>query len=213
MKPTKLAKLGIHAFTTAAVLLLAGCSIVPQPQADPTRYYVLSGAELPADGEVRRPEGRLTLGLRAVEVSPYLNGKEIVVRTGENEVAFQAFSRWAEPLEVSVGRLVAARLASSDAVRRVYRQPFAFEARRDYDLTLRIARCEGVRRPDGATAAEFACSVELTEPGPGGALVWRRRFVAPEAAWDGRDFGQLARALSGQIEALADEVLATLPDA
>jgi len=53
------------------LLLLAGCNIIPPPRPDPTRYYVLTGPALTAPG-VPAATGALKLGLRNVELAPYL---------------------------------------------------------------------------------------------------------------------------------------------
>lgn len=195
---------------SSAALALAGCSLLPAPKVDPTRYYVLTGrAADPADSA--KAEGALVLGVRRIELMPYLNGKDMVVRQGGNEIVYQSFARWAEPLATSIGRAVAVRLAGAGTVARVHAQPFPFDGERDYDVAIRVFRCEGERRSEGGAFASFAALVEVTEAGAGGALVLRRYFTAPEVAWDGRDFGALASALSEQVGALGDEVVAALP--
>ena len=45
----------------------------------------------------------------------------------------------------------------------------------------------------------------------GGAVVLRKTFAAPEAAWDGKDFGKLALLLSDAASALGEEIVGALP--
>lgn len=190
---------------------LAGCSVLPTPQADPTRYYVLTGST----GDEARPEKRddaLVLGLKRVEITSYLNGKDMVVRQGGNEITYNNFARWAEPLSSSIGRTLAGGFARSDKVFRVYAQPFPFDVERDYDVGIRVLRCEGERKPDGSVVASFSAMVEVTEAKPGGAVVLRKRFAAPETAWNGRDYGRLAEALSAAVVALTRDVVNELPE-
>jgi uncharacterized protein len=194
---------------SAVVLSLAGCSLVPPPATDPTRYYVLTGA----GAETERPAktgGALVLGLKRIDIAPYLNGKDMVVREGGNEIAYQSFARWAEPLATSMGRTLSGRLARAGNVSRVYAQPFSFEVERDYDVSIRVFRCEGERK-DGKAFASFSALVEVTEAKPAGAIILRKVFTAPEAEWDGRNFSALALALSESVAALGDEVIAALP--
>ncbi len=192
-----------------ALLALAGCSLLPTPQADPTRYYVLTGA-LP-DAPALKAEGGLVLGLRHIDIAPYLNGKDMVVRDAGNEITYNRFSRWAEPLATSIGRALAGRLAAAPRVDRVYAQPFPFDVERDYDVTIRVLRCEGEKKPGGKTVASLAALVEVTESAPGGAVVLRKTYVAPETAWNGKDYGALASALSDAVAALSNEVVGALP--
>jgi uncharacterized lipoprotein YmbA len=197
---------------SAIALGVSGCSLLPQPKADPTRYYVLTGQPV-ADAPAPKAEGALVLGVKHIEIASYLNGKDMIVRQTSNEITYNGFSRWAEPLAASIGRAVAGSLAGSPVVKRVYAQPFPFDVARDYDVSVRVMRCEGARTADGGLVASFSALVEVTEAKAGGAVVWRKLFTAPETPWDGRDFGALAVALSEQVAALGAEVTAALPAA
>jgi uncharacterized lipoprotein YmbA len=192
-------------------LILAGCNIIPAPTADSTRYYVLTD---PAPGEAgTRPiAGALRLGLKNVELAPYLKKGSLVVRTGANEVTFPRDARWAEPLEQEILHALRAQLLSTPTVGRVFAQPFPFDEARDYDVSVRILRCDGVQAPgDGKASVQFAATIEITRGGTAGEVVARKRFVAPEAAWDGKDYALLAARLSAAVTAFSEEVAATLP--
>ena len=193
-----------------AMFMQAGCSFLPEPKADPTRYYVLTGPAFDEPG-VRQVAGAFVVGLKSVQVAPYLNGKAMIVRNATNEIAYQEFARWAEPLDVGVGRMLAARLVGSDKIKRVYPQPFPFDVERDYDVRIEVLRCEGEHKSDGKIVASLACVVEVTEAKSGGAVVLRKVFTAPEAAWNGKDFSRLAQLLSDAISTVGAEVIAALP--
>jgi len=193
-----------------ALLVLTGCSIFPSPQADPTHYYVLTAPSF-ADPGPARAETALRIGLRRVEVVPYLNGKAMIVRNAANEISYQDYARWAELPADGIERLVMARLQGSPKVGRVYLQPFPFDEPRDYDVAVSVRRCEGERKAGGKTAVDFACTIEITESKPGGSVVVRKTFVAPQAEWDGKDFGKLAQLLSDAVAALGEEVVGALP--
>ena len=195
----------------AVMLFAAGCNLIPAPTPDSTRYYVLAGPALGAAG-VPPVTGSLRLGLRNVEVASYLKKGSLVVRTGENEVRFPDEARWGDPLEREILSSLRGQLLAAPAVGRVFVQPFPFDEPRDYDVSVRVIRCEGVDPAGGGKAAvSFAAMLEITTSGAAGEVVARKRFVAPEAAWDGKDFGRLAAELSNAVAALSQEVVAALP--
>ena len=195
----------------AGVLFVAGCNLIPPPTPDPTRYYVLTGPAMGAPGS-QPVTGALRLGLRNVELAPYLKKGSLVVRTGENEVRFPAEARWGDPLEMEILGSLRGQLLAAPTVGRVFVQPFPFDEPRDYDVSVRVIRCEGVDPAGGGEAkVRFAATVEITTSGVAGEIVARQRFVAPEVAWDGKDYGRLAAELSNAVAALSREVVAALP--
>jgi uncharacterized lipoprotein YmbA len=195
----------------AVMLFAAGCNLIPSPTPDSTRFYVLAGPALGAAG-VQPVTGVLRLGLRNVEVAPYLKKGSLVVRTGENEVRFPDEARWGDPLEREILSSLRGQLLAAPAVGRVFVQPFPFDEPRDYDVSVRVIRCEGVDPAGGGKASvSFAAMLEITTSGAAGEVVARKRFVAPDAAWDGKDFGRLAAELSNAVAALSQEVVASLP--
>jgi ABC-type uncharacterized transport system auxiliary subunit len=213
MKPSFLKKtriLGVLLLAVIGLLGQTGCSLLPEPQADPTHYYVLAGPAF-ADPGPARAEGALRVGLRRIEVVPYLGGKAMIVRNSANEITYQDYARWAEPPASGIERIVMARLQSSPKIGRVYLQPFPFDEKRDYDVGVSVLRCEGERTADGKLAAGFACTVEVTEAKTGGAVVMRKTFTAPQAAWDGKDFAKLAQLLGDAVAALGEEIVGALP--
>ena len=197
-------------FAAAGFLCLrAACTVVPPPQDDPTRYFVLSDSsgqqvEAPAAGAVR-------IGLRSVRLESYLKRKEMVVRTGANEVEFRDYRRWAEPLDAAIARIVRMRLLESPEVAQVVTDPFPLDQERDYDVAIDVRRCEGSLDASGRFKASLSATIEISTSGANAHVVARRLFTAPAAAWDGRDFDRLASLLSSDISALGQDVLAAIP--
>jgi uncharacterized lipoprotein YmbA len=189
---------------------LAGCNIVPPAQEDATRYFVLSepAAAVPAGVQ---PRGQLRIGLRSVAVEGYLKRREMIVRTGENEVAFKDYRRWAEPLDTAISRIVQAALLASPSVAEVDAAPFPIEQKRDFDVSIRVIRCEGAESPSGKFTASLSAIIEIFTTGEGAHVVGRRLFVAPPEAWDGANYDQLASLLSLDAAALGRDVLAGIP--
>jgi len=199
----------------AAVLFLvaglAGCSLIPPPVADPTRYYVLSSrdpAERAAAGIVRGP----TLGFGAVELPTYLRTtKSMLVRRSDHEIYFADYSRWAEPIDSGVGRIVRDGLLTSGRAGAVVSPPYAPGQTRAFELRVQLIRCEGGRSPDAGNVAIFIARYDLTpiEKSTEGPI--HGTFVATERTWDGTDFGQLAALLSLAATELAAEIVSKIP--
>lgn len=198
----------------ASVLGLAGCTFIPEPKPDPTRYYVLTGPMAVANDAAEPSSPGLRLGLGAVELAPYLKGRSMVVRHGAHELTYNDFARWAEPLDAAISSLMRAQLLASPKVARVTTYPFSFDGERDYYVNIHVTHCEGAQpQPEtDAFVARFAATVEIVAAGPEARRVAHRVFTAPAASWDGRDYGALAAALSDAVSALAQEVAAVLPD-
>jgi uncharacterized lipoprotein YmbA len=191
------------------LVLLAGCNVVPPATEDPTRYYLLSDAGAPAPA-LPAADG-LRIGLRTVALEGYLKHREIIVRTGPNEVDFRDYHRWAEPLDMAIAHILAVRLQATPAVAQVWTEPFPIEQERDYDVFVRVTRFEGAREGSGRYTASLSATVEVYTAGTSPRLVGRKVFVAPDQAWDGRDFDHLAGLLSADVVGLAREILAELP--
>ncbi len=198
-------------------LALAGCNILPRATPDPTRHYVLTGPT-PIELNTEIKKGTLLVGLRSIQVAPYLDGKDMIVRRGDHEIDYRALHRWAEPLSQGINRMLVARLLASDRVARVFPQPFPFDAERHVDVAVQVLRCEGRVRPDGSAYAALVCAIEIIDvregPGarPGGRVLLREAFEADPIPWREGDYAALAAALSTQVAQLAEFINRRLPE-
>jgi uncharacterized lipoprotein YmbA len=209
MKPRPFFRFG---FSCCLLVLLgaAGCNVLPPVQPDATRYYMITGPAIAASGE-HPATATLRLGLKSVEVASYLRKGSIVVRSSENEVAFVDSARWAEPLDQEIAFALRQRLLLAPGVARVFAPPFPLEPARDFDVSVQVLRCEGAREGNHAVA-RFAAVIEIVSGGDKPEVVARKIFVAPEAAWDGKDFSRLAALLSDAVGVLSQEVVSSLPE-
>ena len=207
MIPNQLTRRRLLAASALGLMgVLAGCNVAQPAQDDPTRYFVLTE---PAATAAATPGGA-RIGLRSVHLEGYLKHREIVVRTGANEVEFRDYRRWAEPIDVAIGRVLRAGLAASPGVAQVVAEPFPLGLERDYDVAIEVRRCEGVATRSGGYGASFVASFEVSTTGANPAIVAHKTFVAPDSAWDGHDFGQLASLLSADASALGQEIAAVI---
>lgn len=193
----------------------AGCSILPKPVEDPTRYYLLGNAP-GADNPTVAPKGNLHVGIRAVDLPVYLRStRTIVVRNGANEVRYQDYARWAEPLDLAVQRTIRDRLQFNEAVANAEIPPFSTSVHRDFDISVRVLQCEGGVDSQGRKTAQFSAVYEILDQratgGSGGGAVVRKSFSAPPAEWNGNDYAALAARLSEAVGALANDIAANLP--
>lgn len=194
----------------AAVLIgfvVGGCSIVPEPTADATRYFVLTTPQS-QHGVDDFGSGSLRIGLNRIEVSSYLEKGSVVVRRGDNELVYNDYARWAEPIGLGISRIVRTRLLDSPKVGRVFVDAFPFDQSRDYDISIYVTACEGVVVTG---SSRFTAIVEITTTGDDAKVVSRREFVASVRTWDGRDYVSLVESLSEDVGAMCDQIVASMP--
>ncbi|PAW80857.1 MAG: hypothetical protein B9S27_05250 [Opitutia bacterium Tous-C8FEB] len=177
----------------AAAAAGAGCSLLPAPKPDPTRFFLLAAEP----GEAAPARG--TVALRPVEVPAYLRQPALVVRRGGNEVTFREAARWGEPLEQGFARVLGENL------RRFGLPPTPRGGEADAAaLVVRVLAAEGT----AAGGVEFRAAWELTRRG---AAPVSGEFRAAGLTWDGRDEAGLAAGLSAAVAGLAAELAGQVP--
>src|SRR5665213_2933478 len=100
----------------SALLGLAGCNILPEPQKDSVRYFTLATptVELTGDQAVsdnERAENGITT-VHPVQIAGHLRNRSMAVRVAENEVIYLEEIRWAQPLADAITSVLRARLDS-----------------------------------------------------------------------------------------------------
>ena len=193
----------------ASVLgLLTACNLpLPSAQADQTRYYLLTPAEIRPETDTTAVLKRWVVGVRAVDVAAYLRTKSFAVRSHANEVAFLDFARWGEPLDQGVARVLAENLRSFKNVARVCLQPFRADDPRDFEIVVNLTACEGTADGD----VRFAARWRMSAPVGSTTTVAEGSYTAAGLRWDGHDYGQLAARLSDALAGLSRDIAAALP--
>jgi uncharacterized lipoprotein YmbA len=109
-----------HGMLLGLALGAAGClSLKPQP--DPARFYVLS-ATVPEPAS-RQPG--LVVGVGPVTLPDYLDRSQLVTRYGDHRLGLAEASRWAEPLEPMVARVLRDDLVAALGAERGLDHPWA----------------------------------------------------------------------------------------
>lgn len=190
--------------SSALCPLFSGCSL-PEAQADPTRFFVLSAPAANASGT---NASAAAIRIRPVELASYMRSRPLIVRKNENEVEFKEFARWGEPLEQGIARVLREELLARGAASavqisgvRASNRPF------DYELAVRVLECEGTTTGD----VRFRAVWELL-PGGGKLAAVARGDSRPDGLkWDGKTETALVAELSKAVSGLAAEIGAAVP--
>ena len=182
---------------SAAVLPALGCG-----STEPARFYSLEAvpeAALPA-----ADSGSLAVDVGPVVLSEGLDRPQMVTRLGPNEVALHDYSRWAEPLEDNVARVLAEDLSVALGSQRIGTVPGAETREESWRVTVNVLRFEAGADGQSLLVARW----RLFKPGSmTPSLTRKSAFSTPLAA---NDAAAVAAALSADINSLAGEISAAL---
>jgi uncharacterized protein len=184
-----------------ALGLAAGaCSIVPAPQPDPSKFYVLSAI---APGEAQTAAwantSRLTIGLGPISLPEYLKRREVVTRVAPNRVELSATSYWAEPLDESFQRVLGEDLSTVLGTRQILAYPWYSTTPIDYQVQVDVQRFER----DQSGAAELA-AIAVIKDAKGRVLVTQQLNLTQAASSGSADAS--AAALSADLGSLSREI-------
>ena len=166
---------------SAFSLFLSGCSVLPEPQADATRYFTLSGTAAGAPAAD-------AMMVRPVRLAGHLRNRSMAVRVSENEVVYLDDVRWAEPLDEALTQVLRHRLRQVEG---------------GGSVTVQVQRCELVRSEGNSVqlAATYTLTTAGGESRPG-------EFTASRRTWDGNDAGQLVGLMRAAADELAEAIAA-----
>ena len=178
-------------------LALSGC-INLDPQADPTRFYLLSAsneAGVSEDGE------GLSIGLKRVDVPSFLINRKIVVRLDSDEIRYSEIHRWGEDLETAISRTLATNLTAKNGIQQVSVVPWQDNSVHDVEIKVKILRFDGA--DDGNVTLRALW--EIQDPSTGNNLVTGDTNVN-RSGWNGRNYGRLASLMSDTLASLTNEL-------
>jgi uncharacterized lipoprotein YmbA len=137
-------------FVPMLLLVLAGCYKLAR-HSPPLQQYVLGGASAAVAEPALVDTIGLRIGIRRIDLVPYLAVPAIIVRRGAHEIVTSQFHRWGEDLGEGINQTVAARLTNAPPVTAVNVAPWAARSTHDFLLQLHVSRFEGVADSAAAT--------------------------------------------------------------
>ena len=173
----------------------AGCNLLPEAKADPTRFYLLKSTATGSSATVNATAVRL----RPIELAEYLRTRALIDRRDDNEIDFRDYARWGEALGPGITRVLREELSARGA-------PVATggvkagAGDQKIELRIRVLACEGAA--DGGV--RFHAMWELLAIG--GVAARRGDYHPATLRWDGENETTLAAALSEAITGLAAEI-------
>ena len=200
----------LRLFCICALLTEAGCFSLARPT-PPLEEYVLGAGPRPAAVAPARDAGGVTIGLRRLDLAPYLSTTAIVVRRG-SRIVTSGFRRWGEEPSAGIMRAVAVSLGAAPTILAVDVAPWPVQAPHDYLVQLHVSHLEGVAAEDStATEGEVhvMASWEIIRS-QDGTLVARGETDRRETGWRLGDYRGLVTRIDKGLTGLAGDLAACL---
>lgn len=175
----------------------------PVPQ-----HYVLGGAGPRGEETVSTAPARVTVGLRRLQLAPYLATSFVVVRRGSNQITFSEFQRWGEDLGGGINRAVAGYLAARSPFPRLDMAPWPLGTQHDYLIQLHVLRFEGVATEEpsaGEGEVHMLATWEIIGQRDDAVLA-RGTTDYRKDGWRVGDYAGLVVLLDAGLEALANDL-------
>jgi uncharacterized lipoprotein YmbA len=153
----------ISALGVVAVFLLAslpGCFSLGR-DSPPLEVYVIGGSVSPEYLAPVPGVAGIRIGVRRLDLAPYLATPAIAVRRGSHEIVTSDFHRWGEDPGDGINRAVARHLAAAAPFGTVDVAPWPVRSRYDYLIQVHVTRFEGVV-PGEPSATEGAAHVRAS---------------------------------------------------
>ncbi len=181
----------------------AGCSILA-PRPDPSRFFTLTAVDASQAQSAAAPasKGSLTYGLGPVTLPPYLDRNAMAMRVSPTEVKYSTVDRWAEPLQVSVPRVLLENIATQLSSDHVVKYPWDAASPVDYRIEVEVLQFES----NAAGNSQLAARWRIRDGRSGKELVARSSSIERSGA--AGDAAASAAALSGALGGLSDDIVA-----
>jgi len=197
-------------FGIGALVTVAGCFTLARPT-PPLEEYVLGEGPRAVAAAPARDVGGVTIGLRRLDLAPYLSTTAIVVRRG-SRIVTSGFRRWGEEPSAGIMRAVAASLGAAPTIMAVDVAPWPVQAQHDYLVQLHVSHLEGVAAED-LTATEGEIHVRASWEiirSQDGTLVARGETDRKETGWKVGDYPGLVTRVDKGLAGLASDLAACL---
>lgn len=181
------------------------CSVLPfaacmntRPVRDAARFYLLS----PSAGSVETVQSEHLIGVREVELPGYLSAHKIALRQKGSEIVYKNFELWGEPLDESVTRTLAGRMAARIGRERVDVFPWTNGISHDVEVRVQFDHFEGSVDGSVLVSGRYIISPAAGKTGD--------TSVVPfdyQGKWGKNDYSSLANILGDELDRLAAEIL------
>ncbi len=180
----------------AALLVLAGCATTPPPT-----FYQLSET---ASTQLSGLQRGLAVGVGPINVAPYLDRPQIVIRGPGHKLELSEFNRWVEPLTDSISRVIIINLSNELQSTRVFKIP-----RRNKTIPLEFRVEIDIARFDGELGGDALLVARWTLYGrQDKALVTKVSIISESSGGGG--FDELIAAQNRALQNLSQEILAAI---
>ncbi len=184
------------------LLALTGCSI--GDSSSPSRFYVLTpmpeGSQ-PVDFEGEAPN----VGLTRVQIPSTLDRPQMVVFTAENEVTYNEFNRWSEPLSQGIGEAVRRNLLILMGPGKVSAFPWMQSFPRDYNVQIVVQQFGAYTYLNEVILRAVYRIEKLGEGSRDTVFVGEAIYTQPIAG-DSQNFDDIANALSTTLVRLSKDI-------
>lgn len=194
----------------AALAISAGGCFRLARTSPPVERFVLGGATLSGAATEVADSTLISVGLRRLDLAPYLSTLAIVVRRDDNQIVTTGFHRWAEGPSIGVNRAVSGYIANAPGIGAVDVAPWPIGAEHDFLVQLRVSRFEGVASTRGGSGeAHLLARWEIVDPVEGSILA---RGITDFRAdgWMLDDYEGLVSRLDNGLVTLARDVVTRL---
>ena len=127
-----------------SILILSSCAPLNVGESQRPKYYVLNSlyaAEAPVSPMAEMKT--VSIGVGPVRFPRHLDRKEIVTRTGDNEVTMDEFALWAGPLSENFNLVLAENLSVLLATKQVAIFPWRSQYPIKYQVVVHVTRFDG----------------------------------------------------------------------
>ena len=179
----------------AALLIMVGCGTTP-----PSNFYQLNE---PAATRLTGVERGIAVGVGPVNLQPYLDRPQIVVRGVGHRLELSEFNRWVEPLNESVSRVVIINLSNMLESTRVFKIP-----RRNKTIPLEFRVEIDIARFDGALGGDAVLVARWTLYGrEEAALLTKVSLISEPSGEAEAGFDSLIAAQNRCLQKLSQEIV------
>ena len=201
----------VRLISFSAFVALGGCMSLGR--GEPAQQHYVLGGGLPRQSEATTsdPPG-LTIGVRRLQIAPYLETPFILVRRGPNQIGFSEFHRWGETPSAGINRAVAGYLRERASLRAIDVAPWPAGERYDYVIQLHVLRFEGVSQgepPAGVGGVVMLATWEIIRQ-LDGAVLERGTTDYRENGWTVGDYAGLVTLLDAGLHVLTDQLLSSI---